>query len=152
MRLIENIGEKQLADIKLLIHHTVRVCYPAIYPKEVVEFFIRYHSSEQIRSRASSGILIALEEDNAILGTGFLDGEEMGGVYIHPEYQRKGYGTMIVNFLLDKAVKKGIDKIWLDATPFAKPLYLKSGFTVSSPMVQMVGDVALHYFKMEKIL
>jgi putative acetyltransferase len=87
-----------------------------------------------------------------ILGTGFLVKEEMGGVYVHPQYQRNGIGTAIIMHLHEIALKSEINRIWLDATPFAKPLYLKLGFTVTSPMTEMIEDQPLHYFKMGKIL
>ena len=79
-------------------------------------------------------------------------GGEMGGVYVHPGYQRKGYGTIVINNLLDIALEQKLPKIWLDATPFARPLYLKLGFIVINPCVMFIEGKPLNYFKMEKFL
>lgn len=149
---ITEIKEFEIPAIRDLIHTTISLCYPSIYPAEVVEFFLSYHSLEDIDLRRRKGKVILLREDQEIRGTGFLIDNEMGGVYIHPDYQRRGYGKAIVLYLLEHAMSLKLDRIWLDATPLAKPLYDKLNFTLISPMVQMVEKVPLEYFKMEKIL
>lgn len=138
--------------MKTLIHYTISVCYPAIFPEEVVHFFLDYHSKKQIRHRANSGIVLVLIYEDRIRATGFLDGEELGGVYVHPDYQRMGFGTAVVEHLLTAARKKMQKYIRLDATSIAKPMYEKMDFKLVSPAVQMVGKIPLHYFKMEKYL
>ena len=134
------------------MHHTISVCYPAIYPLEIVRFFLDYHSEKEILRRASSGTILVLIFDGVIRATGFLDGEELGGVYVHTEYQRRGFGTEIVNNLLRIASNGKQQYVRLDATPIAKSMYEKLGFKMVSPAVQMVGEVPLRYFKMEKFL
>jgi len=149
---IEEIAIPDIPQIRDLMHLTISVCYPAIFPGEVVQFFLDYHSPEEIQRRTQNGLVVALKDVGELRGTGFLMDEEMGGVYIHPDHQRKGYGRQIVEFLLSRAQENKLERIWLDATPLAKPLYDKLGFSLISPMVQMVGDVRLNYFKMEKIV
>ncbi|MBN1952593.1 MAG: GNAT family N-acetyltransferase [Bacteroidales bacterium] len=73
-------------------------------------------------------------------------------MYVHPDHQRKGIGRRLAVRLIELAVEKRLNRIWLDATPLAKPLYDKLGFRLISPMTDWVEGVALHYFKMEKIL
>jgi ribosomal protein S18 acetylase RimI-like enzyme len=149
---IRTFKKEDLQDVKNLIHHTISTCYPSIYSPEVVAFFINYHSEIEILRRASSGKVIVLVFDNHIRATGFLDGEELGGVYVHPDFQRKGFGKIIVEYLLKEAQEKAQKYIHLDSTPIAKHLYEKLEFSLVSPAVQMVGDVPLQYFKMEKYL
>jgi len=149
---IRKIAEHEYPSIQRLIHTTVKTCYPAIYPPEVIEFFIQHHSLEEISRRAISGVVLVLVSEGFILATGFLADGELGGVYVHPDYQRQGLGTLIVKRLLEIACREKLNSIWLDATPIAKPMYDKLGFELISNMVQYVGDVPLHYFKMEKIL
>ena len=149
---IEKTGEKEPLLVKILIHSTIRKCYPRIYAPEVVRFFLDYHSIAAIERRMNAGIVIVLKEEGQIRGTGFLTGEEMGGVYVDPRHQGKGYGTAIIEYLIGVALANEVKRIWLDATPIAKPLYERLGFQVVSPMTQMVGIVPLHYFKMEKFL
>jgi GNAT superfamily N-acetyltransferase len=111
-----------------------------------------YHSEKEILRRAKSGKMIVLIDAKSIRATGFLDGEELGGVYVHPDFQRRGFGKAIVERLLKEARNKLLKYIYLDSTPIAKSMYEKLEFSLVSPAVQMVGDVPLHYFKMEKYL
>jgi ribosomal protein S18 acetylase RimI-like enzyme len=148
---IREINEGEVPVVKDLIHHTIKSCYPGIYPPKVVNFFLNYHSLQQIQKRRNCGTLLVLISSGEIRGTGFIDGSEMGGVYVHPQHQGKGYGTRLVLRLMEIASEKKLPSIWLDATPLAKPLYDKLGFTLLSPMQQYVENSQLDYFKMEMI-
>lgn len=152
MFIIRRIGPNDFEPVKKLIHLTIKACYPSIYPREVINFFLRYHSVKEIKRRADSGLVLVLEENNELRATGFFMEEEMGGVYVHPDFQKKGYGSAIVKKLLEYAIEKKSRYIHLDATPLAKPLYLKMGFDNVGPATQWVDDVPLHYFRMEKYL
>jgi ribosomal protein S18 acetylase RimI-like enzyme len=134
------------------MHFTISKCYPDIFPPEVVQFFLDYHSETEILRRANSGIIIVLLCESKIRATGFLDGEELGGVYVHPYFQRRGFGRAVVENLLKHARERSQKYIHLDSTPIAKPLYEQFDFELVSPAVQMIGDVPLHYFKMQKYL
>lgn len=149
---IEKIKEFQLEEVRILIHKTISDCYPKIYAPEVVNFFLDYHSLEEIKRRQSIGLMVVLIENKVLLGTGFLVDDELGGAYIHPDHQGKGMGTAIIKYLVDEARKLGLKRVWMDATPLAQPLYTKLGFNIVSPMVQMVDNVPLNYFKMDMVL
>jgi GNAT superfamily N-acetyltransferase len=144
--------KNDLQEIKNLMHYTISTCYPAIFPDAVVNFFLHHHSESEILRRARSGTVLVLLYENFIRGTGFLDGDELGGVYVHPDFQHKGFGTALIKRLLEIAHAKSQKYLHLDATPIAKPLYYKLGFRLVSPATEMIGDVPLNYFKMEKYL
>lgn len=144
--------ETDLQEVKCLMHHTISTCYPEIYPNEVVQFFLNYHSEQEILRRASSGMVLVLSLCDTIRATGFLDGQEIGGVYVHPAYQRRGYGQAVVRQLLSEAVRQSKKYLHLDSTPMARPMYEKLEFRLIGPAVELIGDKSLHYFKMEKYL
>ena len=148
---IREIKESEYPDIRQLIHTTVITCYPAIYPPRVVQFFLHHHSIEEIHRRATTGVVIGLFINQVIRATGFLSEGELGGVYVHPEFQRKGLGTAVVNHLLGIASKEKLNRIWLDATPIAKPMYDRLGFKLVKPMIMYVQEAQLQYYKMEKL-
>ena len=152
MTLIRKIDEEDLTEVQSLIEETIRRCYPRIYPPSVVDFFLKHHSRHALEKRMQKGTVLVLHEEDHLYGTGFLVENELGGVYVHPDKQGKGFGTEIVLRLLETARKKNLANIWLDATPLAKPLYDKLGFTLVSPMLQLVNNEPLHYFRMEIFL
>ena len=147
---ISEFIESDLEEVLALIHLTIKKCYPEIYQPEVVEFFMNYHSKSEILNRAKTGKILVIKNNKLIIATGFLDAHELGGVYVHPEFQGKGFGSLIVENLLKVAVENKIAKIHLDSTPLAKHMYEKLGFKLIRPAVQMIGNVPLPYFIMEK--
>lgn len=48
---------------------------------------------------------------------------------IHPKFQRKGLGTLLVNWGVQRANSQQIDA-WLESSPMGKGAYLKAGFKV----------------------
>ena len=61
---------------------------------------------------------------------------------IDPNYQRRGLGTLLVNWGVDKANEEGIDA-WLESSPMGKGAYLKAGF-------KMLGTDRLEEKKAER--
>jgi GNAT superfamily N-acetyltransferase len=145
---IVKFKSEDLSELQSLIHTTIRRCYPSIYAPEVVDFFIGFHSYNEITARSKIALIFTLRDNNEMLATGFLLENELGGVYVHPDYQGLGYGRMIVEHLLKIAKSAGLKFIHLDSTPIAKGMYEKLGFHVTEPAIQMIGDVPLPYFKM----
>ena len=49
-------------------------------------------------------------------------------VYTDPEYRRRGYATMVLKRLIDRAKELDLSKIELSATEDGRPVYEKLGF------------------------
>ena len=64
-------------------------------------------------------------------------------IIVHPQYRRKGVGTMIVEELLSQLEDRRIDRVSLVATDDGHPLYRSFGFTEDSQYV---------FFKSERLL
>lgn len=138
-----------LSELQKLIHTTIKKCYPVVYAPEIIDFFLNYHSKEEILTRSEKAVIMLLRIDNKMIATGFLHENEIGGVYVLPEYQGLGYGRKIVESLLEIAKENELEDIHLDSTPIARAMYEKLGFHITENAVQMVGHVPLPYFKMK---
>lgn len=146
-------SEELVPKVSQLIHSTIKACFPQIYEPEVIRFFLDYHSEEEIWSKYNKGnFFVATEiDENNVVASGYLLEKEIGGVYVRPAYQRKGYGRKILACLLDLAYSQKIDAVWVDATPLAKGFYLSMGFKLIEKKTDFVGNnVPLDYFRMEK--
>ena len=141
----------QVNELKSLIHSTVKQCYPICYAPEVVSFFLDYHSTDELLRKAKEGTILVAFKNSLLVATGYLVNKELGGVYIHSEYQKQGIGRKMVKKLLQVAKERKLDSIWLDSTPFAVELYKQFGFHVAEEKVMYVeGNVPLAYYYMEK--
>ncbi len=52
--------------------------------------------------------------------------------YTLPEHRKKGYGTALMQFIAEDARKRGLDRLFLNATAMGEPLYRNFGFAEST--------------------
>ncbi|MDE5781545.1 MAG: GNAT family N-acetyltransferase [Lachnospiraceae bacterium] len=135
-----------------IVQNTVTTIYPKYYPKEVVDFFSEHHSKENIAMDIENGNVGILVADNQIVGTGSHDGNHITRVYVLPEFQRKGYGSYIMQCLEDEIAEK-YNTVLLDASLPACHLYEKRGYnTIKHEKLFVANDAVLVYEVMERIL
>jgi putative acetyltransferase len=73
--------------------------------------------------------LFVAKKNSTIIGVGGLEGNYVGTVFVHPEYQNQGIGRAIMEKLEAKAMEKGIEKVVLKASINAVPFYKNIGYT-----------------------
>ena len=128
-------------DIQNVLHTAIETIYPKYYPKEVVDFFCRHHSKENILNGIVSGNMGVLVYNDAIVGTGCFDDNHITGVYVLPAYQNQGCGSYIMN-CLEKEISKTYDTVILDASLLAACLYEHRGYkTVGHGIYELENDV-----------
>ncbi len=143
--------EGHLKRIFDIVQETVRTIYPRYYPKEVVDFFCRLHSVENIRRDIENQAVGILTEGDAVVGTGCFYDEHITRVYVLPEFQGRGYGTYIMDCLETEIAKKH-EKVSLDSSLPASRFYeRRSYFTVKHCMQEVENGVILVYEIMEKV-
>ena len=136
-----------------LIHLVIKQSYSIIYPAGVVDYFLKYHNTESIRKNATEGTTLVASTKYNIVGTIHLIGNTMGGLYVHPKFQAKGLGTMLINTMIKMSKEKKLDQIILDSTLNAKKLYTSLGFqTIEFTYCMAENGDRLYYFKMKKDL
>lgn len=143
----------EMADAILnILHTTIRTVYPQYYPKEVVDFFCGHHSREHVIEGIASGNMGVLTDGEAMVGTGCYDGNHITGVYVLPNYQKRGYGSRIMD-CLESEISKKYNTVRLDASLSAVFLYEHRGYkTVGHGIYELQNNVRLVYEIMEKNL
>ena len=100
----------------------------------------------------------SLWENNSLLGSGaikFLDKKhgEFKSIRVNDKFRRKGYGIAVINHLIEKSKKQGIERLSLETgageffTP-ARKLFIKCGFKVCNPFSHYKNDVNSVYMSM----
>lgn len=143
--------DKHAKAIHDVLQTTIRAIYPKYYPAEVVDFFCDLHSLDHVREGIASGNMGALVDDgNKVIGTGCYDGNHITGVYVLPEFQGKGYGTLIIDNL-EELISADHGIACLDASLPAACLYEHRGYkTIGHGVIELSDGVKLIYEKMEK--
>lgn len=121
----EDVGE-----IFRLVQTTIRACYAGCYTQSVVEGFCRYHSSESIAVDVAEGKVHVLANGGRIVGTATLDGSYIGRVYVLPEEQGHGYGTLLMDALEKLVASAGSATVTLESSIPGKRLYVQRGYVV----------------------
>ena len=137
-------------EIYLVLHTAIKTIYPKYYPKEVVDFFCRHHSKEHVLKGIASGNMGVLMEGNVIVGTGCFDQNHITGVYVLPSFQKRGFGSHIMN-CLENEISRKYDTAVLDASLPAVCLYEHRGYkTVGHGVHELENGAKLVYEIMEK--
>ena len=87
-----------------------------------------------------------------IVGLGALDNNEIKSVYVLPQAQRKGIGSIIMSSLENTARKKGLSIIVLEAQPNAVPFYSKLGCESIEEGFTNRDKAEFYFTKMKKVL
>ena len=149
--MIYELGKPEdLQAVYNVVQHTIKTTYPKYYPKEVVDFFCELHSKDAIAKDIENGYVSVLKIDGNIVATGCFVDNHITRVYVLPEYQKRGYGTLIMKNI-EAQIRENYNKAYLDASLPAAALYEKLGFsTVKHERYPVENGVILAYEVMEK--
>ena len=114
-------------QVYTIVQETIKVVYPKYYLKEIVDMFCEFHSPENITKDIEAKNTYILMENTKIIGTGTKNENHITRVYILPQYQKKGYGTFIIN-QLEEIIKEEYDYVDIDASLPAFRLYSNLGY------------------------
>ena len=139
-------------QVYALVQGTIKEVYPKYYLKEIVDMFCEFHSRENIIKDIDAGNTYILVENEKIIGTGTKNGNHITRVYVLPQYQRRGYGTFIMN-QLEEMIKEKYDYVDIDASLPACRLYFHLGYqTVDHGIWECQNGVIQVYEIMKKQL
>lgn len=138
--------------VRSIVCQTISSVYSAFYPEDVVRFFLDHHDDDAIRRDIADDNVFLLEVDGETVGTGTIHGNEITRVFVSPEHQRKGYGTLIMSEL-ESIIARTSRIVRLDSSLPGYSLYLRLGYRpIAYRMISTPGGQVLCYHEMEKSL
>lgn len=145
-------NNQDIDSVYELVQETIKTVYPKYYLKEIVDMFCEFHSLENIIKDIEAGNTYVLIENDEIIGTGTKNENHITRVYVLPKFQKKGYGTFIMN-QLEEMIKVRYDYVDIDASLPACRLYSHLGYkTVDHGIWECENGVIQVYEIMKKIL
>lgn len=115
--------------VKNITVQTINDIYPHYYPKGAVEFFLEHHNDKNIKNDIEhNNVFIYSLSDGTAIGTITIKDNEICRFFVLHKYQGFGYGTTLLNFA-ENFIFKDYNKIILDSSLPAKPIYLKKGYS-----------------------
>ena len=135
-----------------LVQETIKSVYPKYYLQEIVDMFCEFHSRENIMKDIMDENVYVLLDDGELIGTGTKKENHITRVYVLPKFQKKGYGTFIMN-RLEELIGKNYDYADIDASLPACRLYAHLGYqTVDHGIWECKNNVIQVYEIMKKQL
>ena len=119
--------EQHVEGITEIVQRTIKEVYTKYYRDEVVAFFCKWHSKEKIYEDVKEKKVYVILEENRIVATGTVDGDLITRIYVLPEYQNRGYGSAVMDFLEQKVIKEN-GAVRLEASLPAGRFYHKRGY------------------------
>lgn len=150
------------AEILALHVASIRAFGPAAYDERQVDAWAtKEHGPEGYPVSDDRKRMFVVETDDGLAGFGQLnlddgasgDDAEVGAVYVHPDYARRGVGSTLLAKLEDVAREEGFVSVSLLASLNAVPFYERAGYErVEEATHATTGDVELTCVRMRKPL
>ena len=72
--------------------------------------------------------------------------------YCKGKFQRKGYGSKLINKLEDEAKKEGLDSLYTEASLISYELFLKNEWEIIRKEKVIINNIFFERYKMTKII
>jgi len=144
--------DKDYAAIARLHKATIRHINSRDYPEDVISVWSGRTNAGRFRNSAAKvKRWVAVWGEKVI---GFCDHDlkkcELGGLYIHKDFQEKGIGSKMMKKAEASMKKHGCKKIKLMSTITAKSFYRKMGYKVIKKGFHQIKDKKVEVFIMSK--
>jgi tRNA-Thr(GGU) m(6)t(6)A37 methyltransferase TsaA len=150
---LRRIKYVDIPGVGSLIRDTIRASYAPAYPPRAIDFFLNYHTDSAIEERAVNGLVITAERDSGIVATGSIVGNEITGVFVRPDLQGKGIGSIVMDELEAWATREGRGHVTLSISLPSRGFYEKRGYEITEADRIDVGmGQAIDYWEGRKIL
>ena len=148
---IAPLCEDEIETLSALAHEIWRVHYPSIIGPEQTEYMLRQrYAPEIIRGELQSGNVWwdTLKLDGVMLGFSSTFPADraralkLDKLYVHSNYQRRGFGGMLIEHARERARELGFDTIVLAVNrqnSSAIAAYRKHGFETAESIVKEIG-------------
>ncbi|MBE9222257.1 GNAT family N-acetyltransferase [Cyanobacterium stanieri LEGE 03274] len=138
--------------LKQIYQKVVQELAPSLYNEEQV---IAWSAFPNDQDKFNNFILkpdtYIIEKNQEIIGfCGLEKNGHIASLYIHPKYTRQGYGTQLLQYVLNQGIKQGITKFYTEASFFSQPVFQRCGFEIIEMETVKYGVVSFERYKMEK--
>jgi putative acetyltransferase len=145
--------DKDYAAIARLHRGTIKHINSNDYPEDVISVWAGRTSASRYRNSAEEVKRWVAVEKNKIVG--FCDHDfkcDLGGLYVHKDFQGKGVGKKLLDVAEASMKKMGCKKITIMSTVSAKTFYEKNDYEVVGTGVHRIEDKKVDVLNMVKIM
>ncbi|MFT4120933.1 GNAT family N-acetyltransferase [Bradyrhizobium sp.] len=97
------------------------------YPASVIDRLV-LTLPERVASTLDTGHAFVAVVEGRVIGTASLSGDSVKSVFVHPDYQRGGVATKLMDAVENAALAQSIGALHVQSSITAQPFYAKRGF------------------------
>lgn len=116
-----------LKDVYRIVVSSIETVYPKYYPIGAVDLYLNYHNSDNIENDIIENKVYIICDNGSVIGTVTISENDISRLYVDPDYQKQGYGTLLLDFA-ERIISEKYDSAVLDCSLPAKNLYHKRGY------------------------
>lgn len=153
--LIRPYRPSDAAALTSLYVRSVRHYGPRAYTSEQVAAWCATANEAKTAARCADGrwVIVAEDEQGRLLGFGDLEDDgHLDFLYAAPEAEGMRVGSALYEALEAHARALRLDRIYVEASELAKPLFERRGFALLGGNDVRLGAVEIHNYRMEKRL
>ncbi len=151
---IRRFKESDAEEVSALVIKTVRISNAKDYTAELMEEVVNSMQPQNILERASWTHFYVVEDDGQIIGCGAIgpywgkeDESSLFTIFVLPEYQGKGVGSLIMNTLEKDEYFLRAKRIEIPASITACQFYRKFGYDYKNGIAEIDDE---HVYRLEK--
>ncbi|MES2359344.1 MAG: GNAT family N-acetyltransferase [Gemmatimonadota bacterium] len=114
--------------VSSLIAATMRTSNAGDYPADRLEALIAYFTPGKLRLLAQERDCLVAVCGGEVMATAAREGNELATFFVHPEWQRRGVGTRLLEQLERNARKSGVGELRVDASITGACFYERHGY------------------------
>ena len=148
------VGDEDLQTLADIYRQSVRQLATKLYTRTQIDawsYFPNYQAKfHEFIFKPETWLL---EQEKTIIAFCGLDRDgHIVSLYVHPLFSRKGYGTTLLNFVLEKGIQAQINRFYTEASFLSQPVFSRSGFTVVEMETVKYDEFIFERYKMEKLV
>lgn len=124
------------------------------YSEEEIDIWSRGRTPDRYEKQISERDVIIAENRSIPVGFGTLDlaRGELVQLYVHPNYARKGVGTLLLEELMNMAREAGLDEMHCFSSLNAEGFYISTGFQAGQKCKRQLNGGEIDCIPMRKFL
>jgi GNAT superfamily N-acetyltransferase len=129
------------APVSGLIRTTILASNVADYPLDRLQPLIDYYTPEKLDRINRERVCFVAEADSVIVGTAALEDDALVTFFVSPPQQRRGIGATLLRHVEEEALRRGLNKLMVEASIAGAPFYEAMGYEPTGSTVERVAGV-----------
>lgn len=113
-----------LKDVCRIVVSSIEVVYPQYYPIGAVDLYLNYHNFDNIKNDITENKVYIICDNGLVIGTVTIFKNDISRLYVDPDYQKQGYGTLLLEFA-EKMISENMTAQFLTVLCLRKVFILK---------------------------